>query len=187
MTLKFEDGQRAVLAPNSQFVVTTCVFNKTCVADSNILFGLARGGLRFVSGVIAATNSTKFAVRTPTATAGVRGSDGTLMVAADGVTIATTASGVLILSVTLPGDTNPAIVQIPPGTTSIAATGAAPSAAAPTGSVPIPAVLTALFITIRAIAANPVATTNTPVNPAATACALFLLWMLSWADQPGCW
>jgi len=171
VTLKFEDGQLAVLAPNSQFVATTYVFNKTRVADSNIVFNLARGGLRFVSGVIAATNSSKFAVRTPTATAGVRGTDGTVMFA-DGVTIATTASGNLVLSVTLPGQTQPTIVTIPPGTTSVAAPGVAPTAAAPTASVPVPPALTALAVTIRAIAAAPVATTNTPVNPTATANAV---------------
>lgn len=175
VTLKFEDGQLAILAPNSQFVATTYVFNKTRVADSNVLFSLARGGLRFVSGVIAATNSTKFAIRTPTATAGVRGTDGTVMFA-DGVTIATTGNGTLVLSVPpppgSPPGTPPTVVSIPPGTTSIASGTGGPSAPAPTANVAVPAALTALATTIRAIAANPVATSNTPVNPTATGAAV---------------
>lgn len=101
VTLKFEDGQVAMLSPNTVFVATTYVYNKAKVADGNIVFNLLRGGLRFVSGVMAETNPAKFAIRTPTATAGVRGSGAVINVSQDGqTTTAVTTKGVITLSVT---------------------------------------------------------------------------------------
>lgn len=101
ITLKFEDGQVAMLAPNTVFIATTYVYNKAKVADGNIVFNLLRGGLRFVSGVMAETSPAKFAVRTPTATAGVRGSGGVIVVSQDGqTTTAATTKGVVTLSIT---------------------------------------------------------------------------------------
>lgn len=100
VTLKFEDGQIAILAPNTNFIATTYVYNKARVADGNIVFNLLRGGLRFVSGVMTETNPAKFAVRTPTATAGVRGSAGTVVVSQDGQRVmASTTRGSLSLTV----------------------------------------------------------------------------------------
>ena len=78
-SIRFEDGQIVVLAPNTTFVATTYVFNKAKVADSNIALNLVRGGMRFVSGMIATTNREKFVIKTPTATAGVRGTEGTIV------------------------------------------------------------------------------------------------------------
>ena len=101
VTLKFEDGQVAMLSPNTVFIATTYVYNKAKVADGNVVFNLLRGGLRFVSGVMAETNPAKFAVRTPTATAGVRGSGAVINVSQDGqTTTAATTKGVITLSVT---------------------------------------------------------------------------------------
>ena len=101
VTLKFEDGQIAMLSPNTVFIATTYVYNKAKVADGNVVFNLLRGGLRFVSGVMAETNPAKFAVRTPTATAGVRGSGAVIGVSQDGqTTTAATTKGVITLTTT---------------------------------------------------------------------------------------
>ena len=163
VSIKFEDGQVAVIAPNSQFVATTYVFNKTKVADSNILLSLTRGGLRFVSGMIATTNREKFAVRTNTATIGVRGSDGSIALGGDGSIIASTSAGAVTLTV------GGVTVTIPVGATSFSVAGGTPTT--PGVNPPIPAALVQLAALIRAIA---VANTpgNAPANPALVAAAV---------------
>ena len=165
VSIKFEDGQVAVIAPISQFVATTYVFNKTKVTDSNILLSLTRGGLRFVSGVIATTSREKFAVRTPTATAGVRGSDGTLALGGDGSIMASTSQGAVTLTV------GGVTVTIPVGATSIAPPGAPPGPPAPTGSVQLPAALIQVAALIRAIAVANVPS-NQPGSPTLVAAAV---------------
>ncbi len=116
VTMKFEDGQIAMLSPNTVFIATTYQYNKNKVADGNIVFNLLRGGLRFVSGVMAETNPAKFAVRTPTATAGVRGSAGTIIVSQDGQQVtAMTNKGIVTLTVTPPGGGAPTTVVLPVG------------------------------------------------------------------------
>ena len=167
VSIKFEDGQVALISPNSQFVATTYVFNKAKVADSNILLSLTRGGLRFISGMIATTNREKFAVRTPTATAGVRGSDGAIALAGDGSIMASTSEGAVTLTVVVNGQ--PVTVTIPAGATSFSVAGGAPTP--PGANPPIPPALAQVAAIIRAIAvANPPG--NAPSNPTAVANAI---------------
>ena len=97
-TLKFADGQIVSLAPRSQFVVTTYGYNTASVGDSNIVFSLLRGGVRFVTGLIGQTNNSKFALRTPTLTAGVRGTDGEVIIAENGGVLVSISSGVVTLT-----------------------------------------------------------------------------------------
>lgn len=78
-TLKFNDGEVMALFVNTDFTVTNYVFTPEAPANGSVLVSIARGGLRFVSGLIAKANPSKFAVRTPTVTAGVRGSDGVVV------------------------------------------------------------------------------------------------------------
>lgn len=74
--LKFEDGQLVTLSPGTQFAVREYNYNKKSVKDSSMVFALLRGGLRFVTGVIGATNRNNFKLTVGTATIGVRGTDG---------------------------------------------------------------------------------------------------------------
>lgn len=97
-TLKFADGQVIVLAPRTQFVVTTYNYNTASVADSNIVLSLVRGGARFITGLIGQTNNSKFAMRTPTLTAGVRGTDGEVIIAEDGSVLVSVNNGVVTLT-----------------------------------------------------------------------------------------
>lgn len=98
VTLKFSDGQVVALGPNAQFGVTTYNYNTANVSDSNIVFNLVRGGMRFVTGLIGQTNNSRFAVRTPTLTAGVRGTDGEIIIAADGSVLVSVNSGVVTMT-----------------------------------------------------------------------------------------
>ncbi len=171
VTLKFEDGQVAMLAANTQFIVTTYRYNKNRVADGNIVFNLARGGLRFISGVLAETNPSRFAVRTPTATAGVRGSSGGVTVSQDGQTVtASTSKGSVTLTVG-----NQTIV-IPVGNISAAQgaaflNGGASIPASVVASTPALAAVAVLIQTLAAVNASN-APPNNPINVQATALAI---------------
>lgn len=173
VTLKFEDGQVAMLAANTQFIVTTYSYNKNRVAEGNIVFNLARGGLRFISGVLAETNPSRFAVRTPTATAGVRGSAGGVTVSQDGQTVtASTSKGVVTLQV---GNTT---VSIPVGSISAAQgqsmlTGNTAIPASVAASTPGLAQVAVLIQTLAAVNASS-APPNNPINVASTAAAISL-------------
>ena len=173
ITLKFEDGEIAILSPNTQFIATTYVYNKNKVADGNIVFNLLRGGLRFVSGVMTETNPSKFAVRTPTATAGVRGSAGLIMVSQDGQSVtAVTSKGVLTLTV------GTQTVTLPVGQVSSSAAGAAltnPAAlsAIAGGQVPGQALLAGVAALVQVLSAA-TAPPNNPVSVLATATAISL-------------
>jgi len=107
--VKFEDGQVIVLQSNTQFVVREYQYNTKSVKDSNVFFALLRGGARFVTGVIGATNRNAFRVSAGTATIGVRGTDVSIVldqsvvqaVVNNGSISFTTAEGTINLN---PGD-----------------------------------------------------------------------------------
>ena len=169
VTLKFEDGQIAALSPNSQFIASTYVYDKKKIADSNVVFSLVRGGLRFISGAIATTSNSKFSIRTPTATAGVRGTIGDIVIdVGTGATLVVSSQG--DVTFTSGGVT----VTVPAGTQSFtAAGGGAPSSA----GVPVPPALAALAATARVLALlntpapSPVAAAATGVAIKAAAAA----------------
>jgi hypothetical protein len=75
--IKFEDGQVMVMRENTGFVVSDYVYNKEKISQSRAVFNLLAGGLRFITGVIGATNKSSFRLNVgTTVTIGVRGSDG---------------------------------------------------------------------------------------------------------------
>jgi hypothetical protein len=74
--IKFEDGQVMALAERSSFRIVEYRYVKERVRDSNAVFALLQGGLRFISGVIGSTNRNNFRLTAGTATIGIRGTDG---------------------------------------------------------------------------------------------------------------
>ena len=88
--IKFEDGQVMALAERSSFRIVDYRYNKERVSQSSAVFNLLQGGLRFISGVIGATNRNNFRMTAGTATIGIRGTDG--MVTYDSVTQAVVAA-----------------------------------------------------------------------------------------------
>jgi hypothetical protein len=156
-TLKFADGQIVSLSPNTQFTVTVYGYNTASVADSNIVFSLTRGGLRFITGLIGQTNNSKFSLRTPTLTAGVRGTDGEVIIAQDGSVLVSVNNGVVTMT-------------SPSGTVSVTAgnfTFYPPNSSTPTVSnVPVsslPPAIAALVQSLVALAAEGVPAAN-PVD-----------------------
>lgn len=77
--IKFEDGQVMVLSERSSFRIVEYRYVKERVRDSNMVFSLLQGGLRFITGVIGATNRNAFRLTAGTATIGIRGTDGSVV------------------------------------------------------------------------------------------------------------
>ena len=88
--IKFNDGTEVVLRPNTQFKIESYVYDEKEPAKDNIIFGLLKGGLRSVSGLISKRNRDKIQYTTSTATVGIRGTHfGMLMCSADCANIPT--------------------------------------------------------------------------------------------------
>jgi hypothetical protein len=71
--LKFDDGTRVTLGSNAQFSVDSYFYDKENPNKSNATFSVARGAFKTVTGQIAKIAPDKFALKTKTATIGVRG------------------------------------------------------------------------------------------------------------------
>jgi hypothetical protein len=73
--LKFEDGTVILLKQNTAFQVQAYSFNPKAPENANAVFSLVRGGLRFVSGLIASKNRDAVRIATPMVTIGIRGTE----------------------------------------------------------------------------------------------------------------
>ncbi len=88
--VKFNDGTEVVLRPNTQFKIENFSYDEAEPSKDNILFGLIKGGLRSVSGLISKRSKDKIRYTTATATVGIRGTHfGMLMCFADCANIPT--------------------------------------------------------------------------------------------------
>ena len=73
--LKFADGQVVTLQSNSAFQVREYRYDDKKIENSNIVFTMFKGGLRFITGLIGQRNKQSFRLATPNATIGIRGTD----------------------------------------------------------------------------------------------------------------
>ena len=88
--VKFNDGTEIVLRPNTQFKIEQYTYDENVPSKDNIIFGLLKGGLRSISGLISKRNKEKIQYTTATATVGIRGTHfGMLMCSADCANIPT--------------------------------------------------------------------------------------------------
>lgn len=126
--VKFEDGQVVTLSSDTRFAVQEYNYNKRSVKDSNMVFALLQGGLRFVTGVIGSTNNNKFKLAVGTATIGVRGTDGWASYV-EGVILAAVNQGALAF--TTPQGTQ----AIPVGSTAVTGAGITTTVVAPTAQL----------------------------------------------------
>jgi hypothetical protein len=85
-SLKFADGGRVLLRPNSEFLVEAFKYTPAPVAAAptptapggavgSAFFRLVRGGFRAISGLIGKGDRQSYKVTTPVATIGIRGTD----------------------------------------------------------------------------------------------------------------
>ena len=73
--LRFDDGQAVVLNDNSEFRVAAYAFSKDAPAKDRFSFELLRGAMRSVTALLTNRNQKAYALRTSTATIGIRGTD----------------------------------------------------------------------------------------------------------------
>lgn len=88
LNIRFTDGGRVLLRPNSRFQIEEYRYaaadekpaargnaDAPVQEESNALFRLLKGGFRAVTGLIGRENRDNYKVRTPVATIGIRGTD----------------------------------------------------------------------------------------------------------------
>ena len=73
--LKFDDGQTVTMQANSSFQVREYRYDANKIANSNIVFSMLKGGMRFVTGLIGKARKQAFRLAAPNATIGIRGTD----------------------------------------------------------------------------------------------------------------
>jgi hypothetical protein len=71
--LKFIDNSEITLKPNTTFKIENFEFDEGKPAADNASFSLVKGGLRSITGLLGKRSKEKFALKTPTATIGIRG------------------------------------------------------------------------------------------------------------------
>lgn len=88
LNIKFTDGSRTLLRPNTRFQIAEYRYSAPAErrhdsgsrdveqeGEGNALFRLMKGGFRAVTGLIGRENRDNYKVRTPVATIGIRGTD----------------------------------------------------------------------------------------------------------------
>lgn len=73
--VRFDDGHLIALGAGTQFQLRQYAYNKAEPAKDSIILNLLVGTLRSITGALGARNPGKFSLSTPTATAGIRGTD----------------------------------------------------------------------------------------------------------------
>jgi len=76
--VKFIDNSEITLKPSTTFKVDNFSYDAAKPEGDNASFSLVKGGLRSVTGLLGKRNKEKFAMKTPTATIGIRGTTFTL-------------------------------------------------------------------------------------------------------------
>ena len=177
-TIRFEDGQVIAIHENSEFKVSEYVFSKEAPAKDKFSFDLVKGALRAVTSAGTRRTPDAFALRTPTATMGIRGTDfmvaitnplfiqvisgvvqvvnaGGVALVGAGVTSTVSAAGVT--AVTIPASALPASVAASFGnlasiTITVGATGAVTATATTAASAGGAITTTTLAISAAALA-----------------------------------
>src|SRR5262249_31616111 len=96
--LRFSDGAYVSLQPQSEFAIRDYRFDGKTDGSERGFFGLLKGAMRAVSGLVGRVNRDNFQVTTPTATIGIRGTGGVIQVRDDGSTLIVGTSGIWSLS-----------------------------------------------------------------------------------------
>jgi FecR-like protein len=112
--IRFSDGAYVSLQPNTEFDIKEYRYNGKADGTESALFGLFKGAMRTVTGIVGRINRNKYQITTPTATIGIRGTGGLISVGNDGSTLVTGTSGVWSLS------NNGGTLNIPAGTAGFA-------------------------------------------------------------------
>ncbi len=71
--IRFSDGGQITMKPNTSIKIESFRFAEDKPQDDSFLFGLVKGGLRAVTGIVGKRNKDKYQLGTATATIGIRG------------------------------------------------------------------------------------------------------------------
>ena len=71
--IKFLDGAQITLKPNTAVKIENITFSEEKPQEDSFLYGLVKGGLRAVTGIVGKRNKDKYQLNTATATIGIRG------------------------------------------------------------------------------------------------------------------
>src|SRR6266702_792508 len=96
--IRFSDGAYVSLQPNTEFDVKEYRYSGKTDGTESALFGLFKGAMRTVTGLVGRTNKNRYRITTATATIGIRGTGGLIAIGADGSTLVTGTSGIWTLS-----------------------------------------------------------------------------------------
>lgn len=73
--LRFLDGAQMALQPDTNFRVEEFRFAQKGEGSDNVVMNLIKGGMRTITGVIGRSNRAAYALKTPSATIGIRGTE----------------------------------------------------------------------------------------------------------------
>ncbi len=96
--IRFSDGAYVSLQPNTEFDVKEYRYSGKTDGTESALFGLFKGAMRTVTGLVGRANKSRYRITTTTATIGIRGTGGLIAIGADGSTLVTGTSGIWTLS-----------------------------------------------------------------------------------------
>jgi hypothetical protein len=96
--IRFSDGAFVSLQPNTEFKIDDYRFDGQTDGSERGIFGLAKGAMRTVTGLVGRVNRRSYEVRTPTATVGIRGTGGIISILLDLSTLVRGTSGIWTLA-----------------------------------------------------------------------------------------
>lgn len=95
--VKFIDGGEVVLRPGTQMKVDTYSYDAAKPKDDNQLISLLKGGMRFLTGALGHRSKEKVTYVTPTATIGIRGTEGGILLNEDNSLNVDVGSGAVVV------------------------------------------------------------------------------------------
>src|SRR5256712_3238205 len=114
--IRFSDGAYVSLQPNTEFDIKEYRYSGKADGTESALFGLFKGAMRTVTGLVGRANKSRYRIATPTATIGIRGTGGLIRVNNDGSTLVIGTSGIWSLT------NNGGSIDVPAGTAGFAGT-----------------------------------------------------------------
>jgi hypothetical protein len=75
VVLRFDDGQMVALKSLSRFTIESYRYDAKDPSAGQMIMSLLSGGMRAITGLVANSNRSAFALKTPVATIGIRGTD----------------------------------------------------------------------------------------------------------------
>src|SRR5258708_8644805 len=96
--IRFSDGAYVSLQPNTEFDINEYRYSGKTDGTESALFGLFKGAMRTVTGLVGRANKSRYKIVTATPTICIRGTSGLIAIGADGPTLGAGPSRIWTLS-----------------------------------------------------------------------------------------